>query len=179
MPHKTCRFLVLEGLFSHLSKAVKTTDKNSKMNRHSFFYLLILIWLGFTSPWQTSQRPESQYRLEDPPKPHGASSVDTCWIPLGSLDRTTRKRGRDTFWKMLTQLCMLKKRHEIAQGSPAVLLRTAEGGVKWSSSEMMISSYNQTPQQRWGKTLSLRSPFKVWPHFQAIFISSVHLTLPA
>lgn len=177
MPHKTCWFLVLERLFSHLSKAVKTTDKNSKMNRHSFFYLPILIWLGFTSLWQTNRRLESQYRLEDPPKPHSASSMDTCWIPLGSLDRTTQKRGRDPFNPV--NFCMLKKRHEIAQGSPAVLLRTAEEGVKRSSFEMMISSYNQTPQQRQGKALSLWSPFKVWPHFQDIFISSIHLTLPA
>lgn len=43
VPYDTCRFLVLEWLFSHLSKAVKTTDKkkNSKvLNRHFLFFLL-------------------------------------------------------------------------------------------------------------------------------------------
>lgn len=106
VPHDICWFLVLEWLFSHLSKAVKTTDKkkNSKiLNRHSLFFLL-----SFSgSVLQLRCRPTGDQKVSTDRTIHPGFTVPqlgTLAESPGFLDRTTQKRGRDTFWKMLTQL---------------------------------------------------------------------------
>lgn len=146
--HDTCWFLVSEWLFNHLSKADKTTYKMKGKKIWTDILPPLLFWLGFTTPLQTNYRPERQYRLEDL---ENANPINSC---------------------------MLKKRHETAMGSLAALLRTAEAGGERSFFKMMISSYKQRPQQRYSKALNLWSPFKVWPHFQPVFTSTLRQTLP-
>ena len=181
VPHNTCWFLVLEWLFSHLSKTVKTTDKkkNSKiLNRHSLFFLLSFSGLVL----QLHCRPTRHQKVSTDWKIHPSLTVIQLGTPAEShwvsgWNSAKKRKGHIMENANPFNSCMLKKRHEVAQGSAAALLRTAEAGVKRRSFKMMISSHKQT-QQRWGEALNLWSPFKVWPHFQPIFTPTANLTLP-
>lgn len=143
-------FWFQNGFLITFQKPTKLHIKWKEKKSEQTFPVLppLLFWLGFTTPLQTNYRPERQYRQEDL---ENANPINSC---------------------------MLKKRHETAMGSLAALLRTAEAGGERSFFKMMISSYKQRPQQRYSKALNLWSPFKVWPHFQPVFTSTLRQTLP-